>query len=185
LIYGAVFAFLQFQDHLGGPEAISYTEFDKQVDAKNVAEVFARGYTIQGELRTEKAIPAEAKPSKPGKYKRFSTERPVFAEDDLLQRLSGGGATVRATPLVEERGALANLALSFGPILLLVGFYFWMFKRQQSAMGGIFSSGKQRKPVDPESVRVTFEDVAAIAEVEDEIQELVDDMRHPEKYREL
>jgi cell division protease FtsH len=185
LVYGAVFAFLTFQDHMSGPEAISYTEFDKQVEAKNVAEVFARGYTIQGELRTPKQIPGDSKPKQPGNYKRFSTERPVFAEDDLLARLAAGGATVRATPIVEERGALTNLLLSFGPILLLVGFYLWMFKRQQSAMGGLLGGGKQRKPVDPETVRVTFEDVAGIDEVEDEIQELVDYLKHPEKYRDL
>jgi cell division protease FtsH len=185
LVYGAVFAFLTFQDHMSGPEAISYTEFDKQVEAKNVAEVFARGYTIQGELRAPKQIPSDSKPKQPGNYKRFSTERPVFAEDDLLARLAAGGATVRATPIVEERGALTNLLLSFGPILLLVGFYLWMFKRQQSAMGGLLGGGKQRKPVDPETVRVTFEDVAGIDEVEDEIQELVDYLKHPEKYRDL
>ncbi len=186
LVYGAVFAFLQFQDHMSGPEAISYTEFDKQVEAKNIAEVFARGYTIQGELRAAKPVPADPKAKQaPGEYKRFSTERPVFAEDDLLARLGAGGATVRATPLVEERGALTNLLLSFGPILLLVGFYLWMFKRQQSAMGGLLGGGKQRKPVDPETVRVTFEDVAGIDEVEDEIQEVVDYLKHPEKYRDL
>jgi cell division protease FtsH len=185
LVYGVVFAFLTIQDHMSGPEAISYTEFDKQVEAKNIGEVFARGYTIQGELRTPKPVPADSKPKQPGNYKRFSTERPVFAEDDLLVRLAAGGATVRATPIVEERGALANLLISFGPMLLLVGFYLWMFKRQQSAMGGLLGGGKQRKPVDPETVRVTFEDVAGIDEVEDEIQELVDYLKHPEKYREL
>ncbi|RYZ09797.1 MAG: ATP-dependent zinc metalloprotease FtsH [Myxococcales bacterium] len=185
LVYGAVFAFLTIQDHMSGPEAISYTEFDKQVEAKNIGEVFARGYTIQGELRNPKPVPADSKPKQPGNYKRFSTERPVFAEDDLLARLAAGGATVRATPLVEERGALANLLISFGPMLLLVGFYLWMFKRQQSAMGGLLGGGKQRKPVDPETVRVTFEDVAGIDEVEDEIQELVDYLKHPEKYRDL
>jgi cell division protease FtsH len=185
LVYGAVFAFLTIQDHMSGPEAISYTEFDKQVEGKNISEVFARGYTIQGELRAPKPVPAESKPKQAGNYKRFSTERPVFAEDDLLARLAAGGATVRATPIVEERGALANLLISFGPMLLLVGFYLWMFKRQQSAMGGLLGGGKQRKPVDPETVRVTFEDVAGIDEVEDEIQELVDYLKHPEKYRDL
>jgi cell division protease FtsH len=184
LVYAAVFAFLTIQDQMSGPQPISYSEFDKQVLAKNVSEVFARGYTIQGELRSEKPIP-DAKPQEPGKYKRFSTERPVFAEDDLMARLTEGGAIVRATPLVGERGALANLLLSFGPILLLVGFYLWLFKRQQSAMGGLLGGGKQRKPVDPETVRVTFEDVAGIDEVEDEIQELVDYLKHPTKYRDL
>jgi cell division protease FtsH len=182
LIAAAVFAFLTFQDRMNGPQAISYTEFDKQVEAGNITEVFARGHTIQGELRSEKPIP-EPKTGN-GKYKRFSTERPVFAQDDLMARLEKSKATVRATPLVEERGPITNLLLSFGPILLMVAIYAWIARRQQASMGGLFG-GKTRKPVDPEKVRVTFEDVAGIDEVEDEIQEIVDYLKHPLKYSEV
>jgi cell division protease FtsH len=186
LIYGAVFAFLTIQDRMSGPQPISYTEFDKQVEAGNIAEVFARGHTIQGALRKEKPLP-EPKPKGAGaSYKRFSTERPVFAQDDLMDRLAKSKATVRATPLVEERGLLANLLISFGPILLMVLFYLWLFKKQQAAMGGgLFGVGKASKPVDPETVRVTFEDVAGIDEVENEIQEIVDYLKNPLKYRDI
>src|SRR5713226_839626 len=68
-------------------------------------------------------------------------------------------------------------------MLLLFGFYFWMFRRQQSALGGGILRGRPRKPVDPETVRVTFEDVAGIDEVEAEINEVVDFLRNPAKYR--
>jgi cell division protease FtsH len=61
-----------------------------------------------------------------------------------------------------------------------------MFKRQQKALGGgLFGGGGPRKPIDPESVRVTFADVAGIDEVEAEINEIVDFLRDPEKYRRL
>ena len=92
---------------------------------------------------------------------------------------------MRATPLVQQRGFLTNLLISFAPILLLVGFYVWMFKRQQGAMaGGLLGGGKQKR-VDPETVRVTFDDVAGIDEVEAEINEVVDFLKDPEKYRRL
>jgi cell division protease FtsH len=185
LIYAAVFAFLTIQDRMNGPQAISYTEFDKQVEAGNITEVFARGHTIQGELRAERPIPEPQPKTGNGKYKRFSTERPVFAQDDLMGRLAKSKAIVRATPLVEERGLLANMLISFGPLLLMVGFYLWLFKRQQQAMGGLFGSGKARQPVDPEKVRVTFEDVAGIDEVESEIQEVVDYLKNPKKYSDI
>lgn len=186
LIYAAVFAFLTIQDRMNGVLPISYTEFDKQVEAGNVAEVFARGHTIQGALRAEKPTP-DPKPQGAGPtYKKFSTERPVFAQDDLMARLAKNKATVRATPLVEERGLLANLMISFGPILLMVAFYIWLFRKQQQAMGGgLFGAGKASKPVDPEQVRVTFEDVAGIDEVEGEIQEIVDYLKQPGKYRDI
>jgi cell division protease FtsH len=185
LLYGVGFAFLTLQDRMSGPSPISYTEFDRQVVAKNVAAVFARGSSIQGELRAPKPLPPlDGAPNHGLTYKRFATERPVFAQDDLMSRLTESGATVRATPIVEERGPFVNLLASFGPIVLLALFYFWMFRRQQAGVGALFG-GKQRKPVDPESVRVTFADVAGIDEVEAEITEVVDYLREPEKYREI
>jgi len=59
-----------------------------------------------------------------------------------------------------------------------------MLRRQQSAMGGMLGGGKQRR-VDPETVRVTFADVAGIDEVEAEINEVVDFLKDPDKYRRL
>ncbi len=181
--YLLLFGMLTVQDKLNGPETISYTEFTAQVDGGNVEEVFAKGDTIQGTLRDDQPVPEADDRT----YATFTTERPTFAEDDLLAQLEGSGATVSATPVVTERGALANLLLSFAPILLLVGFYYWMFKRQRSSLGGggLLGGGRQRKPVNPESVRVTFDDVAGIDEVKAEISEIVDFLKDPDKYRSL
>ena len=177
--YLILFAMLTYQDHMRNPQAVAYTEFKAEVAAKNVAEVFARGDTIQGALKKPVALPDQ----KDRTYNWFTTERPTFATDDLLSELTSGGATVRAKPLVQERGVLTNLLFSIGPILLLLGFYFWMFRRQQGAMGGGLLGGRTRKPVDPETVRVTFDDVAGIDEVKAEINEVVDFLRDPAKYR--
>jgi cell division protease FtsH len=179
--YLLLFGMLTVQDRLSGPEAVSYTDFKNQVTNNNVAELFARGDSIEGQLR--KAAPAPGQPDRT--YQQFTTERPTFASDDLLAELTAGGATVRATPLVQQRGFLTNLLISSAPILFLVGFYLWMFKRQQGAMaGGLLGGGKQKR-VDPETVRVTFDDVAGIDEVEAEINEVVDFLKDPEKYRRL
>jgi cell division protease FtsH len=179
--YLVLFGLLTVQDRLSGPQAVSYTEFKTQVAAKNVAEVFARGDSIEGQLR--KAVPLAGQQGRT--YQQFTTERPTFASDDLLTELSGGGATVRATPLVQQRGFLTNLLISFAPLLLLIGFYVWMFRRQQGAIaGGLLGGGKQKR-VDPETIRVTFDDVAGIDEVEAEINEVVDFLKDPEKYRRL
>jgi cell division protease FtsH len=179
--YLVLFGVLTLQDRLSGPEQVPYTEFKSQVAGKNVSEVFARGDSIQGQLR--RAVPVPGEPDRT--YQQFTTERPTFATDDLLAELTDGGASVRATPLVQQRGFLTNLLISFAPILLLVGFYVWMFRRQQGALaGGLLGGGKQKR-VDPETVRVTFEDVAGIDEVEAEINEVVDFLKDPDKYRRL
>lgn len=177
--YLLLFAVLTFQDRLSGPLAVSYTEFKDQVAKKNVGELFARGNSIEGQLKKPATVPGQ----KEGTYHQFTTERPTFASDDLLAQLTDGGATVRATPLVQQRGFLTNLLISFAPFLLLIGFYVWMFRRQQGLAGGIL--GGRQKRVDPETVRVTFDDVAGIDEVEAEINEVVDFLKDPGKYRRL
>jgi len=176
--YLVLFGVLTIQDRLSGPQLLPYTEFKTQVAGKNIAEVFSRGDSIEGQLKRAVPIPG----AKDRTYQQFTTERPTFASDDLLTELADGGATVRATPIVQQRGFLTNLLISLAPILLLVGFYVWMFRRQQGAMGGLLGAGTQKR-VDPETVRVTFDDVAGIDEVEAEINEVVDFLKDPEKYR--
>src|SRR6185503_9790286 len=178
--YGVLFGMLTLQDRLSGPQAVPYTEFKGQVAAKNVTEVFAKGDTIEGALKKAAPLPGQSERT----YQQFTTERPTFANDDLLSELTQGEATVRATPIVQHRGFLTNLLISMAPIMLIVAFYVFMFRRQQAAMGGFLGGGKQRR-VDPETVRVTFEDVAGIDEVEAEINEIVDFLRDPGKYRRL
>ncbi len=178
--YLILFGVLTVQDRLSGPQPVPYTEFKTQVATKNVGELFARGNSIEGQLK--KAAPLPGQPDR--SYQQFTTERPTFANDDLLRELIDEGASVRATPLVQQRGFVTNLLISFAPILLLVAFYVWVFKRQQGAMGGLLGGGKQKR-VDPETVRATFEDVAGIDEVEAEINEVVDFLKDPEKYRRL
>jgi cell division protease FtsH len=150
-----------------------------------VAEVFARGDSIQGGLHKPAPVPGDTT-TPPRTYQKFTTERPTFAKDDLLAELADSKALVRATPIVQQRGIFTNLLISVAPFLLLIAFYLWMFKRQQKAMGGgLFGTGTPRKPIDPESVRVTFADVAGIDEVEAEINEIVDFLKDPAKYRRL
>ncbi len=177
--YGVLFGVLTLQDRLSGPQSVPYTEFKGQVAANNVTEVFAKGDTIEGALK--KAAPLPGQPDRT--YQQFTTERPTFANDDLLTELTREGATVRATPIVQHRGFLANVLISMAPILLIVAFYAFMFRRQQAAMGGVL--GRKQRRVDPESVRVTFDDVAGIDEVEAEINEVVDFLRDPGKYQRL
>src|SRR5216110_2402585 len=85
--YVVVFGVLTLQDRLAGPQvAIPYTELKAQVEKKNVSGVFARGDSIEGELKSPAPLPAS--PDKPGgaekpanadkTYRQFTTERPTF-----------------------------------------------------------------------------------------------------------
>ncbi len=168
---------------MGGPQQVAYTEFKAQVAQKNVAELFSKGDSIQGRLKKPAPLP-----DVPGiAYQQFTTERPTFARDDLLTDLAAQGAVVRAKPLVEQRGFLANLIISVAPFLLMIAFSAWIFKRQAGAggMGGLLGGGGKQKRVDPESVRTTFADVAGIDEVKAEVNEIVDFLKDPGKYSRL
>src|SRR5262245_18311220 len=182
--YLVLFLITTIQDRMSGAtETVAYTEFTAQVSKGNVTEVFSRGKTIEGTLRT-----AAPDPGKSGwTYTKFNTERPTVDADNLFAELQKSGATVRATPVTQERGVLWNLLISFAPFLLLIGFYWWLFRRQQRSggLGGLLGGGRQKKPVDPESVRTNFDDVAGIDEVKAEITEVVDYLKEPDKYRRL
>ena len=183
LLYGGLFAILTIQDRLTSPLVVPYTEFKAQIAAKNVKDVFAQGNSVQGALKVPKPVPGH-----PGiKYSQFVTERPTFATDNLLSELDSNGTTVQAKPLVQERGFLANLLISIAPMIIMIGLWSFLLKRQQKSMGGLggLFGGRATKPVDPQTVRVTFDDVAGIDEVKAEINEIVDFLKDPEKYRRL
>lgn len=182
-LYLIMFALTSLQDAANGPKEVSYTEFTKQVDVGNVKEVYAKGDAIQGALREAKNHPT----LEGVQYTDFSTEIPSFAGEGLEERLAAHSTTVTAEPLVSQRGLIGNLLISFLPILLLIAFWIWLFRKQASMMGGggLMGGGKKKGPVDPETVRVTFDDVAGIDEVENEIYEIVDFLKNPDKYRKV
>jgi cell division protease FtsH len=183
--YLVLFLLTTMQDQMSGAEqTIAYTDFTAQVEKQNVAEIFSRGDTIEGRLKEAAPVPGKSGET----YTKFTTERPTFANDNLYGELQKGGATVRATPVVANRGVLWNLLISLGPFILIAAFYFWLLRRSRAGggIGGLLGGGgQQKKPVDPSSVRVTFADVAGIDEVESEIEEVVDYLKDPEKYRRL
>ena len=185
--YLVTFLVLSFVDAATAPKSIAYTEFQAQMAARNIESVYAKGDTIQGELRAPKPLP-EANP--PTDYTQFTTERPYWAKDDPLAELTAGGAVVRATPLVEQRGLLGSLLTSILPMLILIGLYLvassWLMRRQMGGGGVGGLMGKKFTPVEQdEAARVTFDDVAGIDEVEEQITEIVDFLKNPGKYSRL
>ncbi|UQX05168.1 ATP-dependent zinc metalloprotease FtsH [Streptomyces sp. RerS4] len=167
----------------GDEPTIAYTEFSKQVADGNVAKIYSKGDAIQGELKAAQPVPGGK-----GDYKKFLTQRPAFADDQLWSGLTSKGVTVTASPVVEQRSFLANLLISLAPMLLLVGLWLFIARRMGSAMGGAGALGRKAppKPVELEGAkRTTFEDVAGIDEVEGELSEVVDFLKNPQEYHRM
>ncbi|MBO3752397.1 ATP-dependent zinc metalloprotease FtsH [Streptosporangiaceae bacterium NEAU-GS5] len=185
VVYAVFFVISSFYDGTS-VETISYTQFTRQLNAGNVNGVYSKGLSIEGDLKK-----AAQDPDDKGKsYTKFATEMPVFAnQDQLYQALVGKGVEVKAQPISSERGVLVNLLLSLLPIALLAGVWIWLLRRSSGMMGGggLAGLGRSRaaKPVESDKVRVDFNDVAGIDEVQNELVEIVDYLKEPEKYRRL
>ncbi|MET8612156.1 MULTISPECIES: ATP-dependent zinc metalloprotease FtsH [Streptomyces] len=170
----------------GNQPTISYTEFSRQVSEGNVATIYSKGDAIQGQLKS-----ARNNPEGGGRYTRFKTQRPAFADDRLWQNLSSHGVTVTARPVVQERSFLSNLLLSLIPILILVAVWVFFARRLGGALsggaGGLFGRRAPPRPVGPApgTERTTFADVAGIDEVKGELDDVVDFLEHPDAYRRM
>ena len=155
--------------------------FVQQVDSGNVVEITSKGTAIQGTFEQ----PTAYKTAKP--TTKFKTEIPAFADTKALsQLLQRKGVVVNAQPLDKGGSWWANLLLGFGPTLLFIGLLYWLMRRgsnMQSVLGAFSRSSARRYEASGD--RVTFADVAGIDEAKEELTEVVDFLRHPDKYRRL
>jgi cell division protease FtsH len=190
------------------PVTVPYTEFRQQVAANNVIALYSRGTTLEGRFRapvtwpTPEEVKQAGQPARPTALDRrllppprtsayFDTELPAFYDRDLESFLVDHGVEISAVPL--QQGSVWTTLLYFGPALLLIGFYVWMYRRAAQGggiggMGGVFGIGrsqaKRYDAADP-AHRVTFDDVAGIDEAEAELVEIVDFLKAPDKYTRL
>jgi cell division protease FtsH len=155
-----------------------------QVRAGNVVKVSATETDIKGTLR--RAIRYPASDTHATRAKDFSTRVPDFANTKALDTLLQEKGVVVSAKAPAGTPWWLTLLAGFGPTLLFVGLWYWLMKKSAASGAGMFSFGKAKaKQYQPTQERVTFADVAGIDEVEDELAELVDFLRNPDKYRRL
>ncbi|MBJ7596157.1 MAG: ATP-dependent zinc metalloprotease FtsH [Candidatus Dormibacteraeota bacterium] len=165
---------------------IPYNVFVQQVIANNIDSVTSTSETITGTSRTA----ASAAPGRDSATS-FSTERPSFATDDLIDLLQAHKVVVNADNPNPPTPLWQTLLISFGPVLLLV-LLFVVISRRMAAMrgggaGGILGRFGQSSArlYTSEHPPTTFADVAGIDEVRAELLEVVDFLREPGKYERL
>ena len=162
--------------------------FLRQLQAGRITSIASKEDTIQGTFASAVRYPASDRRATPTTL--FSTQVPSFWNNTALtQLLVSKGVQVNATNPNPGTSLLAELLLGFGPTLLLVGLFVLLARRAQGGAGGLGGLGKfgrsQARRVDPDKIRVTFEDVAGIDEAKAELTEIVDFLKNPERYQKL
>jgi len=170
------------------PLTVPYTFFKQQVTQNNVESIYSRGEVVEGRFIRPVTYPPADK-SKSRTARAFKTTLPAFVDPGLESLLITHNVEIRAEPL--RSGSLwGTFLLGFGPALLIIGFYVWMFRRAQRG-GGVGSTlmgigrSKAKRYDAGEGGKVTFEDVAGIDEAENELVEIVEFLKAPEKYTRL
>jgi len=190
------------------PVTVPYTVFREEVSKSNVTAIYSRGTTIEGRFKapvtwpTPEDIKQAGQPSARSAIDRhllppprtsghFTTELPAFFDRNLEPFLIQHSVEISAVP-IQQGSAWATLLYGFGPALVLIAFYVWLYRRAAAqggpmGMGGMFGIGRskaRRYDADPAN-RVTFDDVAGIDEAENELVEVVDFLKAPDKYTRL
>jgi cell division protease FtsH len=162
--------------------------FLEQVKHGSVSTIASKGDTIQGKFKSKQRYPESDDKATPTKL--FATQVPSFWNGSQLSALlQEKGVEIKAESTTTSESLLAEILLGFGPTLLIVGIFFLIFRRAAKAGGGMGALGNfgrsQARRVDPESIRVTFSDVAGIDEAKAELSEIVDFLRNPDRYARL
>ncbi len=166
---------------------VPYSFFRSQAQIGNIADVSSKGATIQGTFGRSVRYPV----GKDGHgTTKFKTERPAFADDQILGLLLSKRAVVNAKPVDKGQSIWVTLLVGFVPTVLLVGFFVFMMKRAAGGAGaggmlGGMGRSKARKYTPDAHQRTTFTDVAGIDKATEELTEVVDFIKHPDRYRRL
>ena len=160
------------------PTPLTYNDFLTQAAAGQLKDVDVlvreggQGYTVKGTKADASKFELMAPPSDPA----------------LFDALRKGGVAMTVKPNEPSLGQiLLGFAMSWGPILLLVVFWFFLMNRMQGGgPGGAMAFGKSRaKMLQGNQGRVTFADVAGVDEAKEELAEIIDFLKDPGKYQKL
>ena len=166
----ALFNLFQAPQQRGATREVAYSEFLQELSAGRVKAVTIAGDRISGTYIDNSA--------------GFQTYSP--GNSTLVQRLEDKGVTINARPENDGSGSIFSILLSWLPMILILGVWIFFMRQMQSGSGRAMGFGKSKAKLLTEAHgRVTFQDVAGVDEAKEDLEEIVEFLRDPQKFQRL
>ncbi len=148
---------------------VSFSKFMSEVEAGRVIEVEIQGNNITASL------------SDGSKFTTYSPNYP-----NLVEKLNEKEVSIIASPVEAKMPSLLGVLLSWFPMLLLIGVWVFFMRQMQGGKGGAMGFGKSKAKLLTEAQgKVTFNDVAGVEEAKEEVEEIVEFLKDPQKFSRL
>ena len=190
LLLTAVILFFWSQfSSVNGPKEyiISYSQFNEQLSAGNITSVTIKNLQVTGEFKNETALRLSGeKEAKQVKY--FQTFLPSFQGENILSSLKEKGVIINVEP-PEKMSPFMQLIIGILPWVLIIGIWILIMRRAQNIQGGpggLFSFGQSKAKLhNVQKSQVTFKDVAGMENSKKELEETIEFLKNPQKFRKL
>ncbi len=172
IIAGAILLYRFFQNPSANqPVQLSYSELVEKVESRQVATAVIDREKINGKLVSQANYTT-----------KLGNE---FVARDLADSMKKSGVKVEFDPS-SSSGLWANMLVMYAPFVLIIAFWIFMLRQMQSGGNKALSFGKSRaKLLNNQQKRVTFKDVAGVEEAKEELQEIIEFLKEPQKFQKL